>query len=180
MTIRKGAIVWDEDGISMPEWSTGRPLQQLPVRAETSRSREIPKVGARHAVPARLPSRRGLLRAALLALSAVAPGFTQTYDLLLQGGHVLDPGNKIDRVVDIAVREGKIAKVAPDIPTGEAKKTIKSAATTSPRPGGHPYACLRLPGLDLARRYPSHPRHDHSGSTAAGPAGVHSTSSRRR
>ena len=81
--------------------------------------------GARHAVPARLPSREGLLRAVLLALFTVTPSLTQTYDLLLQGGHVLDPANKIDRIVDVAVREGKIAKVAADIPVAQAKKTIK-------------------------------------------------------
>ena len=46
-------------------------------------------VGIRHIMSAKLPSRRGLLRAALLALSVVAPGFAQTYDLLLQGGHVV-------------------------------------------------------------------------------------------
>ncbi len=78
-------------------------------------------------MPARLPGRRGLLQAALLALSAVTPGFTQTYDVLLKGGHVIDPANGLDRVIDIAVAGNTIATVAPDIPPDRAKKTINAA-----------------------------------------------------
>ncbi len=73
----------------------------------------------------RLGARVLLLSVPLALLLTVVPAAAQQYDLLLKGGHVLDPANKIDRVVDIAVRESKIAKVAPDIPTGQAKKTIK-------------------------------------------------------
>src|SRR5262245_16264435 len=39
------------------------------------------------------------------------------YDLILKGGHVIDPKNKIDGVMDVAIKHGKIAKVAADIPT---------------------------------------------------------------
>jgi len=45
------------------------------------------------------------------------------YDLLLKGGHVIDPKNNIDRVMDVAVSNGKIAAVAANIPSSEAKKT---------------------------------------------------------
>lgn len=51
------------------------------------------------------------------ALSAQAP-----YDLLLKGGHVIDPKNNIDKVMDVAVAGGKIARVAENIPPSEAKK----------------------------------------------------------
>jgi len=44
------------------------------------------------------------------------------YDLLLKGGHVMDPANHIDRKMDVAVAGGKIAAVAPDIPPSEAGK----------------------------------------------------------
>ena len=33
------------------------------------------------------------------------------YDLLIQGGHVLDFKNKIDGIRDVAVKDGKIAAV---------------------------------------------------------------------
>jgi dihydroorotase len=48
----------------------------------------------------------------------------QTTDLLLKGGHVIDPKNKIDRKMDVAITNGKIAQVADNIPTGSAKKVI--------------------------------------------------------
>lgn len=46
----------------------------------------------------------------------------QPYDLILKGGHVIDPKNNIDGVRDVAVLEGRIAAVAPSI-TGAAKRT---------------------------------------------------------
>jgi dihydroorotase len=45
------------------------------------------------------------------------------YDLLLKGGHVIDPKNGIDRAMDVAISAGKIARVAPNIDAAEAKKT---------------------------------------------------------
>ncbi len=46
------------------------------------------------------------------------------YDLILQGGHVLDDKNHIDAVMDVAIKDGKIAKVANSIPANSALKTI--------------------------------------------------------
>jgi len=46
------------------------------------------------------------------------------YDLLLKGGHVIDAASKLDAVRDIAIQGGKIAAVAADIPSSEARKTI--------------------------------------------------------
>jgi dihydroorotase len=48
----------------------------------------------------------------------------QPYDLLLDGGHVIDPKNGIDAVRDVAIANGKIARVAENIPAAEAKKTV--------------------------------------------------------
>ena len=45
-----------------------------------------------------------------------------TYDLLLKGGHVIDPANQIDRTMDVAVTGNRIAAVAPDIQASLAKK----------------------------------------------------------
>jgi len=46
------------------------------------------------------------------------------YDLLLKGGHVIDAKNRISAVRDVAVHNGKIAAVAPDIPASRALKTV--------------------------------------------------------
>jgi dihydroorotase len=46
------------------------------------------------------------------------------YDLLLKGGHVIDPANHIDRVMDVAVADGKIAAVEPDIAPAQAGKVV--------------------------------------------------------
>jgi dihydroorotase len=53
--------------------------------------------------------------------------FAQTpprYDLLLKGGHVIDPANHIDDVRDVAVFQGKIAAVDRDIPADQAGKVV--------------------------------------------------------
>src|SRR5438094_9874674 len=39
------------------------------------------------------------------------------YDLLLKGGHVIDPANHLDAVMAVAVLKGKSAAVEKDIPT---------------------------------------------------------------
>src|SRR5436853_1384879 len=66
--------------------------------------------------------------ALVLASSAVSstawaqPG--PAYDLLLRGGHVIDDKNHIDAVMDVAIKDGKIAKVAPGLKSSDAIKTI--------------------------------------------------------
>ncbi len=56
---------------------------------------------------------------------AVAQVPSQTpYDLLLKGGHVIDPANQIDEVMDVAVAQGKIAAVAKDLPATRAGKVV--------------------------------------------------------
>jgi dihydroorotase len=49
------------------------------------------------------------------------------YDLLLKGGTVIDPKNKINRVMDVAISQGKIARVAANIPAAEARRTADVA-----------------------------------------------------
>jgi dihydroorotase len=46
------------------------------------------------------------------------------YDLLLQGGHVVDAKNNLSAVRDVAIKDGKIAAVAGHIASVEASKTI--------------------------------------------------------
>jgi len=40
---------------------------------------------------------------------------SQTYNILIKNGHVIDPKNNLDEVIDIAVKDGKIALVAKNI-----------------------------------------------------------------
>jgi len=60
----------------------------------------------------------------LIGLMLAAPLAGQPYDILLEGGRVLDPANEIDAVMDVAVTGDKIARVAADIPASQAKRTI--------------------------------------------------------
>ncbi len=51
------------------------------------------------------------------------PIFGQPIDLLIKNGHVIDPKNNLDAVMDIAIRENKIVEVAKKIDK-EAKKIV--------------------------------------------------------
>ncbi len=48
----------------------------------------------------------------------------QKLDILLKGGHVIDPKNSIDRPMDVGIRDGKIAEVATTIAEERAEKLI--------------------------------------------------------
>jgi dihydroorotase len=48
-----------------------------------------------------------------------------TYDLLVKGGHVFDPGQGLDGTLDIGVTNGRIAAIEADIPSGEAARVIE-------------------------------------------------------
>lgn len=52
--------------------------------------------------------------------------FAQTYDIVIKGGHVIDPKNHIDKVMDVAVKDGKIAEVSANI-DGKAGKQVVDA-----------------------------------------------------
>lgn len=49
------------------------------------------------------------------------------YDLLLKNGHLIDPLNKIDGKMDVAISNGKIAAVEPDINPALAQKVVDLA-----------------------------------------------------
>ena len=53
------------------------------------------------------------------ALHADAP-----YDLLLKGGHVIDPKNNLNTTMDVAMKNGKVARVAPAIDPVEARRSV--------------------------------------------------------
>ena len=59
-----------------------------------------------------------------LLLLGVGLVCAQEYDLVLKGGHVIDPKNKISGRRDVAVKNGKIAEVGTNIAASKAAKTI--------------------------------------------------------
>src|ERR1700730_17661905 len=63
----------------------------------------------------------------LLLLVIAGSIHAQEYDLLLKGGHVIDPKNKISGRRDVAIKDGRIAAVAAEIPGARAAKTVNVA-----------------------------------------------------
>jgi len=59
----------------------------------------------------------------LIALASIL-GAQPRYDLLLQGGHVIDAKNNISGARDVAIRDGKIAAVADHIEPTQAFKVV--------------------------------------------------------
>ena len=67
----------------------------------------------------------------------------QQYDLLIKNGHVIDPKNHINAKKDVAVANGKIAKVADNIPASQSKKTIDATGLVCcARFNRYTYACV--------------------------------------
>jgi dihydroorotase len=50
----------------------------------------------------------------LLCLFFAKLPWTQTYDLVIKGRHIIDPANRIDAVSDIAIAGNQIARLAQD------------------------------------------------------------------
>jgi dihydroorotase len=47
------------------------------------------------------------------------------YDLIVKGGTVVDPSQNLHGVTDVAIENGKIAKIAVDIPAEESKRVVE-------------------------------------------------------
>ncbi|HQS52382.1 MAG: dihydroorotase [Sphingobacteriales bacterium 17-39-43] len=60
----------------------------------------------------------------VLFLLAIQTVNAQEIDILLKGGHVIDPKNNINAKMDVAILNGKIFRVAVNIPESSAKKTV--------------------------------------------------------
>ena len=66
-----------------------------------------------------------LLLKSLLIIAIVACSCQSgNYDIVIKGGHVIDPKNNIDGPMDIAVRDGKIARVASNIDATDALQVV--------------------------------------------------------
>ncbi len=65
------------------------------------------------------------IASALLLAGALAA--QPSYDLLIKGGHVIDPKNGVDAVRDVAIAADKIARVAENIPVSQARQVIDAS-----------------------------------------------------
>jgi dihydroorotase len=65
----------------------------------------------------------GLFLCVFLAKAQV-PAIQVRYDLLLKGGHIIDPANGLDAKMDVAVSLSRIAAVEKDIPVNQAGKVV--------------------------------------------------------
>jgi dihydroorotase len=65
-----------------------------------------------------------VLLVALIITSSILQA--QVYNLVIKGGQVIDPKNGINEIMDVAVLEGKIARIAKNIDTTNAKQVINA------------------------------------------------------
>lgn len=65
--------------------------------------------------------------AGLAAQPAPTAQPTADFDLLIKGGHVIDPKNDLDAVRDVAIKDGRIAAVATNIPAARALKAVDAS-----------------------------------------------------
>lgn len=68
-----------------------------------------------------------LILSGLLFFSSINSVHAQQYDLLLKGGHVIDPKNDIDSQMDLAVNDGKIARIAANISEADAERIVDAS-----------------------------------------------------
>ena len=65
-----------------------------------------------------------LILKTLLIITPVVCSCQSSYDIVIKGGHVIDPKNNIDAVMDVAIKGNKIAMVAQNINERGAGKVI--------------------------------------------------------
>jgi dihydroorotase len=75
----------------------------------------------RNCLPVNLPATILIICSCIMPVMQVQ---AQVIDILLKGGHVIDPKNNIDSQMDIAIFDGKILQVAPEIPVENVRKVI--------------------------------------------------------
>ena len=67
------------------------------------------------------------MKLAALFATLLAPALVPAqapYDLLLKGGRVIDPKNRLNAVLDVAIAQGKVAAVAAAIPPEKARRVV--------------------------------------------------------
>ena len=67
---------------------------------------------------------RSSLSLVLIFFSSIVCG--QPYDIVIKGGHVIDPKNSIDAVMDVAISNGKIVQLSKNIDTKQAAQVVNA------------------------------------------------------
>ena len=94
-------------------------------------------------------TRASLLLAAALLGAAVWAAAQNKYDLVIHGGHLIDPRNGISAVRDVAIAGGKIAAIAPKIDPAGATTTIDARGLIRhARARRHPHTRVRGNGRE--------------------------------
>lgn len=70
---------------------------------------------------------RSVLNLLTILLLTASTAFAQQYDVVIKGGHVMDAKNGIDEVMDVAVQDGKVARVASNISASSAERVIDAS-----------------------------------------------------
>jgi len=93
-----------------------------------SRSSRRAFLGTLGAAAAAVPAFRSTtLGAGLASAPAAAAQAAASYDLLIKGGRVIDPSQKLNGPLDVAIANGKIAAVAANIPASRAKAVFDAS-----------------------------------------------------
>ncbi len=64
----------------------------------------------------------------------MSQALSQSRDLLIKGGTVVDPSQKLHALLDVAVKDGKIQQIAPDISAGRSAERDLRQRKASSRP----------------------------------------------
>src|SRR5262249_38827020 len=73
-----------------------------------------------------------LTRRAFLAVAGLAPlvrtprTTAARYDILIKGGRVIDPAQRLDRVADVAIQGGRVAAVQPNMAADQAADVVEA------------------------------------------------------
>jgi dihydroorotase len=84
----------------------------------------LKQLGSAAALPAAAASLSGRSLAASPQAAQQAPAI---YDLLIQGGKVIDPTQRLSAVRDVAIAGGRIARIAENIPAAQARQVYSAA-----------------------------------------------------
>jgi dihydroorotase len=71
-----------------------------------------------------IPGLRQAAASPQAAAAAPQPSASPSYDLLIAGGRVVDPSQKLSAVRDIAIAGGRIARIAENIPPAQARQVF--------------------------------------------------------
>ncbi|MBL7697443.1 MAG: amidohydrolase/deacetylase family metallohydrolase [Chitinophagaceae bacterium] len=101
-----------------------------------------------------------LISYALALFLFLQASYAQEYNIVIKGGHVIDPKNNIDGVMDVAISKGKIAQVAKNIDPKKAIQVVDAKGF---------YVTPGLIDIHSHNFYGTEPDHAYSNGTSALP-----------